>query len=152
MPEERKVGRPTKETRAEERPARIPVNGQRDILTVYNKDPDYSYRWVKDRHENGSRIQKFIAAGYEIVSSDNHRVGENLVYKTNDGGSIIRIPEGDHQHLYLMRQPMEYYNEDFEAKQNRLEEAEKGMFLPDVDEGQYGEVRTERQTRSRANF
>lgn len=141
--EERKVGRPAKGDDRAERPQRVPVHGQRDILTVYNKDPEYQYRWVKDTHEDGSRVQRFLAAAYEFASPEQHKVGQNFVYKVEDGGSVIRIPEGDNSHLYLMRQPKEFYDEDFEASQNKIDELEKSMFLPDESDGQYGEVRTE---------
>jgi hypothetical protein len=39
-----------------ERKRRSPLDGARDILTVYDKDPNFVYRWV--RNDEG-RIQWF---------------------------------------------------------------------------------------------
>lgn len=136
-----KTGRPDNISRAE-RPDRVPVSGNRDILTVQGKDDSYHYRWVLDQNESGQRIFKFLRAGYEFVTKDQGiKVGESLVYKSDNNGSIIRSPGGNGQFLYLMRIPREWYEEDQRAKQNLVRENEKSINKASTDDGQYGDVK-----------
>ncbi len=138
-------------------PARVPVSGQRDIMTVFNKDPNFEYRWVVDADERGSRILKFERAGYHFspIETDEQKlvVGEDAVYKSRKDGdvSIIRLPTGGGHYSYLMRIKKEWYKEDQEAKQipiNEMEEQITGEFTPDgqlkKDLGQYGKVSIKR--------
>lgn len=109
-------------TPVRERKERIPVSGPRDILTVSDKDPNYSYRWVKDLP---GRIQRFLDGGYEVV---NHQA--QVGHKTVDSGSrlgtaVTRNDAG--QTLVLMRIPVEWYNEDQERKQAEIDALEDSM-------------------------
>ncbi len=125
----------------ETRPERIPVSGQRDILTVRGKDPAYEYRFVKDEHEAGQRILRFLDAGYSLVLSDEGIiVGQNHVYKSENVGSLIRAPAGKEGFLYLMKQRKEFYEEDQTVKQEQILDTEKQMTTPNKDAGQYGSV------------
>lgn len=141
-------GRPRKDERVEQRvrPNRVPVSGHRDILTVVGKDDDFVYRWVLDKQEDGSRIQRFALAGYDFVQSENVRVGQDSVYQTKNVGSIVRKPSGDGQYLYLMRIPKEWYQEDQDAKARVISEKEGSIARernPEDkgDDGQYGSVK-----------
>lgn len=129
------------------RAPRVPISGNRDILTVQGKDPSFKYRWVLDKTEDGQRIKKFEAAWWVIVeNSDNqHIVGQDMVYKTNNVGSIIRVPAGNSEFYYLMRIPKEYYDEDQVAKQSDITERETAMTRTDSDNGQYGNIKLERK-------
>ena len=131
---QKKRGRPPKNaTRAHQRPRRIPVSGRRDILTVGNREPDFVYRWVKDYHETGGRIQQFIDAGYDFVKPEDHQIGETYVFRSEDvGGSITRRPDGKTgEYLYLMRINRDWYDEDQEAKQRMVDEQDARAFRPD---------------------
>jgi len=123
----------------ETRPERIPVSGQRDILTVRGKDPAYVYRWVKDEHENGQRMLKFKDAGYEfVINGDSVSVGQNHVYKSENVGSLIRVPAGQGEFLYLMKQLKEFYEEDQAVKQSEILDTENQIELGSkTQEGQY---------------
>lgn len=141
-------GRPRKDERVEQRvrPNRVPVSGHRDILTVSGKEDGYSYRWVLDKQEDGSRIQKFLNAGYEFVQSDAVRVGQDNVYQTKNVGSIVRKPSGDGTYLYLMRIFTEWYEDDQAAKEHELKIKEGAITRerdPENkgDDGQYGTVK-----------
>lgn len=133
------------------RPTRVPVSGNRDILTVMGKDNDYKYRWVKDINESGQRIFKFRQAGYEFVDATTaaqYGIGSDSVYDASDLGSLIRKPAGDGTHLYLMRIPMEFFEEDQATKQQDIKKTENQIMRernPDspVDDGQYGNVKFE---------
>lgn len=128
------------------RPPRVPVSGNRDILTVEGKDPAFDYRWVLDASESGQRILKFTKAWWEFVTSDDgqHTVGQDMVYKTENVGSIVRVPAGSGKFYYLMRIPKEYYAADQKAKQDDINEREQAITQTDSDNGQYGEVKISR--------
>ncbi len=148
--------RPTKkESRAEtvtERPERIPLDGFRDILTVKGQDESYKYRFVKDveafveNAEGGiemrpsQRIMAFQGAGWEFVNSDSVTVGSNHVYKTDNVGSIVRIPAGQNEFLYLMRIHKDWYDEDQANKEKRILDAEAAATQAGAAEGMYGDV------------
>ncbi|MCK4830157.1 hypothetical protein KA005_81315 [bacterium] len=125
---------------------RVPVSGNRDILTIAGKDPAFEYRFVLDNSEDGQRIQKFKAAWWDLVngSDGQHIVGQNMVYKTNNVGSIIRVPAGNSQFYYCMRIPKEYYKQDQTQKQNEITEREKAITQTDSDNGQYGNIKLSR--------
>lgn len=104
------------------RESRVPVSGPRDILTVTNKDPNYFYRWVKDLP---GRIQRFIDAGYDIVNHDT-QVGQRVVDSGSRLGSAVTRLDGANT-LVLMRIPLEWYNEDQEAKARELDAQEDAL-------------------------
>lgn len=144
---DRKVESPSKNqtSRAARPRKRVPVSGFRDILTVFGKDPDYEYRWVKDGDERGQRIWRFRQAAYEFVSIDDvEGIGMDAVYKSEDLGSIIRVPAGKQEpgvYLYLMRIPREFYDEDQVDKMSQIERQEEESSRrrdPETDDGQYG--------------
>lgn len=146
QPVKRKRGRPRKdETRAVSRPERVPVSGNRDILTVRGKNPEYHYRWVKDTDEDGQRILKFRNAGYEFCGSDEGlQVGQNMVFKSENVGSIVRKPAGSGEYFYLMRIYKEWYEEDQAAKQREIDAMDAQIKRPRNpdnagDDGQYGQ-------------
>jgi len=136
----------TESGKATKRPERIPVSGQRDILTVRGKDNDYVYRWIKDEQEQGQRILKFKNAGYVFVDEkDGLEVGQNHVYKSKNVGSLIRVPAGQGEFLYLMKQRKEFYTEDQAAKQDQILDTERQLSKnigknADVESGSYGSV------------
>lgn len=131
----------TRKSRANRGPDRVPVSGSRDILTVQGKNPDFEYRWVRDKDEDGQRIFAFHQAGWDFVDSSEVRVGSSLVYKTENVGSIIRTPSNDGGYLYLMSIPKELYDEDQARKQQEINEIESQIFAPKDDEGQYGSTK-----------
>jgi len=130
------------------RPTRTPVSGNRDTLTVAGKDPDFSYRWVKDKSESGQRIFRFREAAYEFVDAtiDAHGIGDSFVYESHDVGSLVRKPAGDGEYLYLMRIAKEFYDEDQTIKQLEIREQEEQITRErdphsKGDDGQYGSVK-----------
>lgn len=147
------VGSPRgKESRAQstaKRPNRTPVGGYRNILGVTDLDTKaYHYRWVHDQGEAGSRIVTFKDAGYDLVTSEEAgNIGDNKVFKSEDVGSIVRISAGStgksEGYLYLMRIRREWYEEDQEAKQLDILDAEKQMVaeVSSKDDGRYGKFK-----------
>lgn len=131
------------------KPVRVPLSRYRDILSVMGKDPNRHYRWVKDTHENGSRLLEFKRAGYEHVRASEVTVGEEKVDKESTTGDIVRLNYKG-ETLFLMAQPMEFREEDLAANRKELRELEQQILNPTIDpndpthSGQYGEVRIER--------
>lgn len=140
------TSRKAKSTRAD-RPKRIPVSGHRDILTVGGKDPAFHYRWVMDTDQNGVRIQKHLAAGYEFVDYNSvSGIGEARVANESGEGTLVRKPAGTTgpegaDYLYLMRIHKEWYEEDQKAKLTEVNAREEELKRELAGaEGRYGNV------------
>jgi len=118
------------------RDTRVPINGDRDILTVTDKDPNFHYSLPADTDENGAEIQKMLRAGYQFVQAGKQEsVGEVNVYRSTQHGSIMRVPAGAGKYHYLMKIPMQWHKEDMEALEQKNKELEQS--LSNVGEGQY---------------
>lgn len=123
----------------QERVRRTPVDGARDILTVYGKDPNYVYRWV--RNDQG-RVQWFEGRGYEVVTRD-HEVGQKAVDSGSKLGSAVTKFGGGNVTLILMRIPKEWYDEDQATKAASIDATEATM--KSATTGQYGGVHITRK-------
>lgn len=109
-----------------QRKERIPVNGNRDILTIakHLQDPNYEYRFVLDIP---GRLYKFDQAGWEIVKDEEITVGQPAVDQPeNRLGSAVTVSRGG-QVLVLMRILKEWYDKDQEAKQEKVDAIEQLM-------------------------
>lgn len=141
QPVKRGRGRPPKKTVDEPsvtRENRVPVGGFRDILTVEGKDPAYHYRFVLGEDEKDMRIYSHQNAGYTFAKiEDGLKVGQSAVFKSDSVGSLIRVPNKDGRWLYLMKIPVEWYEDDQRSKAHRVDETEKS--LREIDEGMYGQ-------------
>lgn len=122
-----------------ERAQRSPIDGARDKLTVYNQDPAFKYRWV--RNDEG-RVQWFKERGYEVVTQ-HHGVGEKAVDSGSQLGSAVTKFGGGTVTLVLMRIPKEWYDEDQAAKEEAIAATEATMKRP--EHGQYGKVEITRK-------
>jgi hypothetical protein len=141
---ERTPDKPVKLSRAEH-PKRIPISGHRDILTVENKNPDFHYHWFSDKSDTGNRIQRAKLAGYEFVKSEEVSVGDAMVYKSANVGSIVRVPDGrSGNYLYLMKLPMEWREEDLQSRNDITNKTETQISRA-REEGQYGDVKISRR-------
>ena len=117
--------------------ARIPVGAARDILTVQGQDPNYVYRWVLDDPKRPGRLQRFKDGGYEIVT-DTNEIGQNTVDRGKKLGSAITRPDGSST-LVLMRILKEWYDEDQEAKAEKIADLEATMLTDEqTGDGRYG--------------
>ena len=132
-----------REVNRERKVDRVPISGNRDILTVYGKKPGFVYRWVKDV---GNRIARFKQAGYELETDPDILVGDARAAVAAPMGSPIiadaNLNSNGGEKLYLMRIPEEFYKEDQAAKEANLTAMEAGMGK-DV-EGSYGKIELSR--------
>lgn len=115
------------------RPARLPITGLRNKLTVEGKEPGFHYAWIRDDF-----IGRAERAWYEYVTHD-VIVGDGQM--TAIGGKIS-IPGGNGVTLFLMRVPEEYYQQDMDEQQKDIEAKEADMYrnLNSGKDGQYGKV------------
>ena len=144
----RRNNRPTEGEARAERPTRSRVSGHRDILTVENRNPNYYYRWVLDKEEDGARVRRYVDGGYEFVTkeNDNVAVGDVSIKTNQDLGTLLRVPAGPNspgQYLYLMRILQEYREEDLFEEEKELRSREASMYRSNEKDGQYGEVRVD---------
>lgn len=108
------------ETRAE-RPHRVPLNGDIDILTVKGIREDMHPCWV-----NQNMVPRFQAAGYTFVDYD-VSFGTFTVNQGNPLGARHVRDVGAGQYSYLMEIPMEYYLEDEEARLKSIDAGEASL-------------------------
>jgi len=107
-----------------ERQGRKPLHQQGPQAVSGEKDANFHYRFVNDI---GSRIPNFKAAGYEFVEDSDLIVGDSRVFDPSDVGSAKVVTSNDGTKSYLMRIKKEWYNEDQDAKLERLNEQEAAM-------------------------
>lgn len=115
------------------RTRRTPVDGARDILAVYDQDPNYVYRWVAVDPHRPDRVERLKEIGYEVVT-DKVEVGQKVVDRNSKVGSAVTRLGGGGVTLVLMRQLKEWYDEDQKAKQDKVDALEQAM-KQDVREG-----------------
>jgi hypothetical protein len=127
--------------RAARKSNRTPVGGARSKLTVPEsiKDEGFHYHWVNDE---GGNIRQHLDAGYEFVEDPDIEVGQESIERGRPTTATVSVEVGRTRYssngtAYLMRQPLEYYNEDQQEKQSELDEVEETMFKANSDQGQY---------------
>ena len=136
-------GRPSAEAKGRvKRPTRIPMSGQRMRMHIEeeDKDPAYHYAWINDQ---GSLLHNAIRAGYLHVSVEEMPTwGTPDVDSASGSSSHVCMPVGDKVMAYLMKQPIEYYEEDQAAHQAAIDarEADMKKSLNSGQNGTYGKV------------
>lgn len=121
------MGTDTTQSRAKNRPKRIPVDTQQ-IVSVQPR-PGYHTHVVLDE---GDRIERFKEAGYELRFSESEVVGDRRSQDPGKMGSPVErvLNKSSGQRGYVMDIPLEYYNEDQEAKLMRINATERGIKQP----------------------
>lgn len=133
-------GRP-KTSRAE-RPKRVPMSGSRQRMKVDDeyKDPAFHYAWINDQKDLIHRAKR---AGYEHVeTSEMPFWGSTDSEASGSTSSIISMNVGKGVTGYLMKQPIEFYNEDRAEMDKVVDDRESDMkkTLNSGKDGTYGEV------------
>ena len=119
---------------------RVPM-GRRNVMTVMG-DVDrenYHYHFFNDIED---RLYQALQAGYEFVPKLGVTVGDQTVESARGTESVTKKGVGGGKTAYLMRIPIELYNQDQLAKQGIVDESEAGIKNPKV-EGAYGKVSIE---------
>ena len=109
---------------ASARPKRIPI-AARNRLDVKNREPGYVYRIVNDEDDRVERLQQ---AGYEIAPKESvGAVGNRRVDGATPLGSSAHFSVGKGVQAVVMRQKLEYYQEDQNTKQAEIDQLEATM-------------------------
>lgn len=114
--------------------------GQRNIVTVKGKDPNYVYRVVNDKDD---RIEQFKEAGYELVADEAVKVGDKRVNAATSIGSHKQLSVGQGTKAVVMRIRRDWYEEDQAAKLSHVAAVEDATRKKALD-GTYGELKTTR--------
>lgn len=123
------------------RVARTPV-GQRNILTVKGKDPNYEYRIVNDVDD---RVTQFQDAGYVIDGDEAVDVGDKRA-SSGSGyapGSKKMFSVGGGIKAFVMKIKKEWYDED-QAEKQRKADAQEASIKEKALSGTYGELKISR--------
>lgn len=121
------------------RVTRSPV-GQRNILTVKGKDPNFVYRVVNDVDD---RVSQFQEAGYELVSDEAVQVGDKRVNAASSLGSHKRLSVGQGTKAVVMRIKRDWYEEDQAAKLATVADTENATREKALS-GTYGDLKISR--------
>lgn len=117
------------------RVTRTPL-GKRNVLTVKGQDPNFHYRIVNDQ---GDRVQRFLDAGYELVSANDVQVGDKRVNQAKGTGSNAEVSVGGGDKAFVMRIKKEWYEEDQNVKQAEIDHLESSTKAKALD-GTYGKL------------
>jgi hypothetical protein len=108
------------------RPTRAPV-GARNILAVKGQDPDYVYRVCNDDY---SRIDDLVERGWEFVQAKDIKVGDSrrIDNPVSEGTkAMIQVGRTKPKTAFVMRIKREWYLEDQQAKQDKVDQLEATM-------------------------
>lgn len=114
---------------------RTPV-GVRNVLTVGGKHPDFEYRIVNDE---GDRVERFKAAGYDVVSGNEVTIGDRRINKASAEGSAAQVSVGGGTKAVVMKIKKEWYAEDQAAKLSQIEQTEAATKAEAL-RGNYGKL------------
>jgi hypothetical protein len=114
---------------------RVPV-GAGNKLEFMGKDPGYHYRVVNDVP---GRVGMFQKAGYDFCTSEVREMDKGIA-EGEAADTRIVINSGQGVKSYLMRIPIEFYNEDQARKIEAVKQTEDQMRNknPDPKRGVYG--------------
>lgn len=122
------------------RPRRSSVGGAagRSVLNVSGElDPNYVYRTVNDE---GSRIEQLKSFGYEVVQEKDLGYNSTNEIKTGSAHSVV-VDKRTGKKGVLMRQPLEFHEEDKQLKAKAIDKTEESMFRAlKTDDGRYGDI------------
>ncbi len=102
-------------------------------------DPAYHYRICNDE---GSNIQEMESFGYDVVTSDEVSFKSSNEISTGSQHSVV-VDKSNGLKGILMRQPIEYQNEDRKARADMISKGEESMFRNlKTEDGRYGDIET----------
>ena len=130
-------GRPSSKVSRTDRPKRVSMSGARLRMHIEEdeKDPAFHYAWINDQSGLIARAKR---AGYEHVqTSEIPSWGTISVDSANSDSSLISMNVGGETIAYLMKIPMEYYEED-RAEMDALVNAREADMKKELNSGQNG--------------
>ena len=134
-------GRPVKAKAGTKRPTRIPMSGSRKRMHVdADLFPGYHIAWINDQKDLIYRAKRAL---YENVMADEiPGWGSSDVDAADSASSLVSMKVDNDTTAYLMKLPLEYWEQD-QAEKAVLNEARTADMKKDLNsgqEGQYGKV------------
>lgn len=125
------------------KPGRVPM-ARRQVLNVRGlKDQnEFHYHWMNDVDD---RLYNAIEAGYEFVNKQGLSVGDATVESARGTDSLLSKGVGGGKKAYLMRIPIELYNEDQNNKMKEIRAMENEIRGTAKQPGTYGHVEVEQK-------
>lgn len=127
------------------RTTRVPISGSRDVLTIRGAEAlekEFHLCWVNDY-----LVDKYKLGGYEFVywselAEMNDQVGDARINADSIMESRVSKQVGNGVTGFLMKLPMEYWEEDQAARKKLVDETEETMktSLNNGMNGTYGNV------------
>jgi len=100
-------------------------------------DPNFQYRICNDE---GTNIEEMKSFGYDVCTGDEVRFKSTSEIQSGSSHSIV-VDRKDGTKAILMRQPIEFQNEDRQARKEMIAKGEESMFRNlKTEEGRYGDV------------
>jgi hypothetical protein len=136
---------------SEEKPKRIPINGNRNHFSSEGLDTDnFHYCWVNDMINNSDdNISKYLEAGYEFTYRDSN--GKDTTTDPDRGSSLTNMKiskaVGVNRTAYLMRVPLAIYEQDLAEYHDKIDANEEEW--KNRSEGQYGKIEVDNGSRYR---
>lgn len=143
--------RTRKNTATSNRPKRVPMSGSHKRMHVDEEfqDPNFHYAWINDQKDLIFRAKR---AGFEHVTQEEMPLfgGVDVDAPADRNSSFISMPVGHGTIAYLMKQPMEYYEEDRAAMDAIVDgrEGDLKKSLNSGNNGTYGNVDIDIKKRS----
>lgn len=117
---------PGEDKPVQRRPARrSSVTGPRNVLKASKNLPGHVLRVVNDV---GDRVEAFKEMGYEVVDDPDIRIGDRRAGKAGSVGTAVTVNVGQGTKAVLMKQRLDYYEEDQKAKQEQVNSDEDAMY------------------------
>lgn len=137
--EPKKLNRPDSTNRSNRPERTAAVGGKRNVLKAGGNLDHSKYHYYIVNEEN---IAEFQSYGYEIDESNDVNLQSANGRLTGSQSSAV-VDRATGKKAVLMRQPIEFHNEDKELRAKAIDESEESM-LRDLKEaeGRYGSVKT----------
>ncbi len=135
-----KVSRPPQRKEAGA-PSRVSYKDRRKLSVSGLDTEKFKYRWVNtDEGKYSGRLEQVKKMGY--IEATEGELSDMQGVEASSIGSNFSRPVGNGTRAVLMKQPIEFYEEDKAEKQAEVDQTERGMIDDELirnSEGLYGE-------------
>jgi hypothetical protein len=114
--------------------------GGRDVLSVdgINDQDQFHYHWVNDI---GDRLYQRFKEGYDFVEKGGLSAGDITVESARGTDSLLKKGVGRGVTAYLMKIPIEIYNEYSAEKRKQVADSVEEIRGSGKQSGSYGEIK-----------
>lgn len=124
------------EAKVKTRKNRVPLGAPRLRLSM-SKREGYKRRWINDKQ---GRIAMAQEGGYTLVPKDGAEFEEDDVTNVNSSlnNAVSRVVDSEGTKAYLMEIPEDWYEEDQQEKQQKIDEMENTLSRGEDSHGKPG--------------